>query len=61
MATNHSTLRGLAGLLAASAMVATLAAPAQAGGFSKSSGGAAYGSAVSQAGTRLKSGYIDYS
>lgn len=67
MATNHTALRNfaglgrLAGLLAASAMLAMLAAPAQAGGFSKSSGGAAYGSAVSQASTRLKSGYIDYS
>lgn len=53
-------LSGVAGLLAAAAMLATLAAPVHAGGFSKSSGGAAYGSATSQAGTRLKSGYIDY-
>lgn len=51
---------GFASLLAASAMVAVLAAPAQAGGFSKSSGGAAHGMATSQASTRLKSGYIDY-
>jgi hypothetical protein len=60
MAINRITRAGLAGVTAALVAMAAPTAPVHAGGFSKSSGGAAYGKAVSKAGTRLKSGYIDY-